>query len=73
MTTHVRETKTEPKVKAATAASASTAFVLWVLGTYVFQSDVPQPVSGLVAVIVPALVTFVAGYVAPVANRSDRA
>lgn len=66
------DTRPEPKVKAATFASASTVFVLWVLATYVFKTDVPQPVAGLVAIVVPAIVTFAVGYLAPMANRSDR-
>lgn len=63
--------KTEAKVTAATAASASIAFVLWLLSTYIFHADVPQAVQGIVAVVVPALVTFVAGWAARHTDRPD--
>lgn len=54
--------KTETKVKAATAASSATTFVLWVLATYVFHGDVPQVLAGIIALVVPGLVTWLAGY-----------
>lgn len=51
------------KVVAATTVAAVTTFVLWVLNEYVFSGDVPAPVAGLVALIVPAALTFAAGYI----------
>lgn len=61
----------EKKVTAATAASASITFVLWVLSHFVFGAEVPDAVAGIVAVVVPAIVTFVAGYVTRHTNRPD--
>jgi hypothetical protein len=37
---------------------------LWALGTYVFQGDVPDVVVSWTYVIVPAALTFAAGYLA---------
>lgn len=54
----------ETKVKAATTAAAVTGFVVWLLATYVFKGTVPAPVSAVVAVLIPAVVTFVTGYLA---------
>lgn len=50
-----------PKVVATTA----TAFVLWLLATYVFKSDVPQAVAAVVGVAV----TFAVGYLVPDPQR----
>lgn len=52
----------ETKVTVAAIAAAVTTFVLWLLATYVFGGDVPAPVAGLIAVVVPGGVTFAAGY-----------
>lgn len=52
----------ERKVAASTFAAASTGLVLWVLATYVFGAEVPEPVAAFVAAVVPAVVTFIAGY-----------
>lgn len=52
----------ERKVTAATIAAALTTLVLWILGAYAFGGKVPDPVAGVVALIVPGLVTFAAGY-----------
>jgi hypothetical protein len=54
----------ETKVKASTAAAALSGMVLWALGRYVFKGTVPDVVASWVYVIVPALITFAAGYVA---------
>lgn len=54
--------KTETKVKAATVASSATTFVLWILATYVFHGNVPQIVAGIIALVVPGLVTWAAAY-----------
>jgi hypothetical protein len=52
------------KVVAASTTAAVTAFVLWLLGEYVFpERAVPEAVEGLVLVVVPGVVAFVAGYV----------
>lgn len=61
----------ETKVTAATIASAATTFVLWLLAKYVFGADVPDAVAGLVALLVPAAVTFGAGYAARHTPRPD--
>jgi hypothetical protein len=64
----------EPKVTAATAASAGSAatilpFVLWLLATYLFHGDVPLPVQGVVGLAVTGACTFAAGYTARHVNR----
>lgn len=60
-------TAIEPKVTAATAASASSAavllpFVLWLLGTYLFHGAVPVPVQALAGLLITGGLTFAAGY-----------
>ena len=62
---------TETKVKAASAAATVTAFVLWVLSTYVFKDVVPAPVEGLVGLVVVALGTWLGGWLAPHTKRED--
>lgn len=54
----------ETKVKAATGAAAVSGFVLWILGSYVFNGEVPAPVVALVSIAVPAVFAFAAGYLA---------
>jgi len=61
----------ETKVTAATIAAALTGVGLWVLQTYAFHGDVPLPVLAAVQTIVPAVVTFAAGYLAPHTPRPD--
>ncbi len=68
----------EPKVAAATAASASSAavllpFVLWALGTYAFHGDVPVPVQGMVGLVITGACTFLAGYRARHVDRAPSA
>lgn len=57
----------EPKVTAATAASAGSAavvlpFVLWLLSADLFHGAVPLPVQGVVGLLVSGGLTFLAGY-----------
>jgi hypothetical protein len=54
----------ETKVTASTAAAAVSGLALWTLGHYVFKSGVPDVVASWVYVLVPAVVTFGAGYLA---------
>ena len=61
----------EVKVSAATIASAVSGLGLWALQTYVFRTDVPLPVVAAVTTVVPAVVTFIAGYLAPHTPRPD--
>lgn len=58
----------ESKVKAGAASTAVAAFVLWLLARYVFRvdlRDLPPEVAGLVVVGVPALASWLGGYLAP--------
>jgi len=52
----------ERKVQASTATAAVSGMVLWVLGKYVFKGDVPDVFASWIYVLVPAGLTFVAGY-----------
>ena len=54
----------ETKVTASTGAAAVSGLALWVLGHYVFKAGVPDVVASWVYVLVPAAVTFAAGYLA---------
>jgi hypothetical protein len=63
----------ELKVKAGTAAAAVAGLVLWVLGRYVFKGAVPDVVASWVYAIVPAAVTFAAGYLTRHTPRPDLA
>ena len=54
----------ETKVKAGTAAAAVSGLALWALGRYVFRGDVPDVVASWTYAIIPALLTFAAGYAA---------
>jgi hypothetical protein len=65
----------EPKVQAATAASAVTAgivvpIVLWVLGTYVFGGTVPPALAEALPALLTAAATFAAGYRARHVDRA---
>ena len=60
----------ETKVKAGTAAAAVSGLALWALGRYVFRGDVPDVVASWVYAIIPALITFAAGYAAKHTPRS---
>jgi hypothetical protein len=61
----------ELKVKASTAAAAVSGLALYILGRYVFRGTVPDVVTSWVYAIVPALITFAAGYVARHTIRPD--
>jgi hypothetical protein len=61
----------EVKVSAAAIASAVSGLGLWALQTYVFRTDVPLPVVAAVTTVVPAIITFLAGYLAPHTPRPD--
>jgi CDP-diglyceride synthetase len=54
--------KISPKVTVSASVGAVTAFVLWVLGVYVFHGDVPAPVSGLAVLVVPGLAAGISGW-----------
>ena len=59
----------EKKVQASTGAAAVSGLALWALGHYVFKGDVPDVVASWVYVLVPAVITFAAGYRAPHTHR----
>lgn len=59
----------ERKVQASTGAAAASGLALWALGHYVFKGSVPDVVASWVYVIVPGLLTFIAGYHAPHTDR----
>ena len=61
----------EFKVTAAAIASALTGLTLWVLQTHLFHDAVPLPVLAVVQTVIPALVTFFAGYLVPHTPRPD--
>jgi hypothetical protein len=61
----------EGKVKAGTAAAAVSGLALFALGRYVFKGAVPDVVASWVYAIVPALITFAAGYAAKHTIRPD--
>ena len=59
----------ERKVQASTGAAAVSGLILWSLGHWVFKGDVPDVVASWVYVLVPAAVTFAAGYLAKHTSR----
>lgn len=61
----------EKKVQASSAAAVLSGAALWALGRYVFKGTVPDVVTSWVYVLVPALITFAAGYLAPHTARPD--
>ncbi|MEU8272544.1 hypothetical protein AB0B89_36005 [Sphaerisporangium sp. NPDC049002] len=61
----------ESKVKAATAAATVSGFLVWLLGVYVFGGNVPLPVQALISLVVPAALTYIAGWQAPHTARTD--
>jgi len=63
----------ESKVTAATLATAITALVLWLLGEYAFDGDVPEAVAGVVVTVVPAVAAFIAGWWTKHTPRPDLA
>lgn len=66
-----------------TAAAAVSAFTLWALGVLIWGASadsasatdavaaVPGPVAGLVAILLPAIGSFVGGYIAKHTQRPD--
>ena len=61
----------ETKVQASTAAAAVSGLALWALGHYVFKAGVPDVVASWIYVLVPAVITFGAGYLAKHTPRPD--
>lgn len=61
----------ERKVQASTATAAVSGMVLWVLGKYVFKGDIPDVFASWVYVLVPAALTFAAGYFTHHTHRPD--
>lgn len=61
----------ETKVKASTVTAAAVGLVLWALGRYVFHGEVPTEVSIAALVLLPALGSLIAGYLAPHTHRPD--
>lgn len=61
----------ETKVTAATIGAAVSGLGLWALQTYVFKGELPLPVTAAVQTIVPAIVTFIAGWLAQHTPRPD--
>jgi hypothetical protein len=54
----------ETKVQASTGAAAVSGLALYLLGRYVFKGSVPGEVVSWTYVLVPAVLTFAAGYLA---------
>jgi hypothetical protein len=54
----------EQKVKASTGAAALSGIALWALSRYVFRGAVPDVAASWVDAIIPAAITFGAGYLA---------
>lgn len=63
--------KVETKVTAATAAAVVTSFAIWLLEVFVFKEIVPVPVQGMVALVVPLITTFAAGWLTPHTPRTS--
>ena len=61
----------ERKVQASTAAAFISGLVLWALGRYVFRGAVPDVLVSWVYAVVPAALTFFAGYKAKHTSRPD--
>ena len=61
----------ETKVQASTAAAAMSGLALWALGHWVFKGTVPDVVASWTYVIIPALITFGAGWAARHTPRPD--
>ena len=59
----------ETKVQASTGAAAVSGLILWALGTYVFKGSVPGEIVSWTYVLVPAVLTFAAGYAAHHTHR----
>jgi hypothetical protein len=62
----------ETKTKAATSATFVAGLALWVLSKYVFKGNpVPDVLQSWIFAVAPAVVTFVAAYLAPHTHRPD--
>ena len=61
----------ETKVSAATIGAAASAFIMWLLRTYVFHGALPAEVEAFASVVVIAAVTFAAGWFARHTPRTD--
>lgn len=61
----------EAKVSAATIAAAVSSLTVWALQTYAFRGQVPFPVAAAVQVLVPAVITFAAGWFTRHTPRAD--
>jgi hypothetical protein len=54
-----------PKVTAGTLAAAVSGLIVWLLGRYVLHGHVDSTVTAEVYALVPAVLTFAAGWLAP--------
>lgn len=54
-----------PKVKSSTAAAAVSGVIVWLLGRYVLHGHVDATVTAEIYAVVPALITFAAGWLTP--------
>jgi hypothetical protein len=54
----------ERKVQASTAAAALSGLILWAAGRYIFKGSVPDVIVSWIYVIIPSVITFMAGYAA---------
>jgi hypothetical protein len=54
-----------PKVKAGSAAAAVSGIIVWALGKYVLKGQVDPTVTAEIYVLVPAVLTFAAGWLTP--------
>lgn len=61
----------ETKTKASTTAAAVSGMALWLLGKYVFKGDVPDVLASWIYVLVPGLLAYGAGWLAPHTHRPD--
>lgn len=59
----------EAKVKAGTLAAAVSGIVVWLLGRYVLHGTVSAGYVAEIDVLVPAVLTAVAGWLAPHTSR----
>lgn len=61
----------EAKVTNATIAAVVSSAIVWALTRYVFGGEVPVEIAALVQVLVPAAVTYAAGYLTAHTRRAD--
>ena len=61
----------ETKVSAATAAAALSSLAVWALQSYVFAGEVPAPVAAAIQILIPAALTFAAGWCVRHTPRPD--